>query len=438
VTSSSVRPLAALVALAILVMTSVSGCGSAGGGGTNYSAMFTTAIGVYPNADVRVLGVPVGKVDKVTPEGPLVRVDFHVDGDVQVPADAKAAVVAPTVVADRYLQLAPVYTGGPTLAEGTVIPKERTASPAEFDDLLASAQKLSKSLGPEGVNANGALSQALTTAAQNLKGNGQQLNITLDNTSQAINTLSASRDNLANTTKNLQSFTTNIKQDDSQVRAFTEQFAQVNGFLAGERQDLGETLKELSQALGDVAKFVHDNRSGIRENVNQLSDVLENINNERLALEQVLETAPAGLDGLVNAYDAGVASLDTRSDLLGTTLCLLETNLGPLGPLLFKPAVDIAFPGLIDAACPPMAMMLGASMSPALKAQLSDPKVIAALTEAMRRRSAALPKTVTPPKATFPLVAPAPAASSGGDKPPLPAAPEDPKKTIGNLLGGGR
>lgn len=99
-------PLALVVAVALFASTS---CGYfGGGGGTRLSAMLTTAIGVYPGADVRVLGVPVGRVDAVTPQGDLVKIDFHVDGGVQVPADARAAVVAPTVVADRYLQLSPL------------------------------------------------------------------------------------------------------------------------------------------------------------------------------------------------------------------------------------------------------------------------------------------------------------------------------------------
>lgn len=446
-----VRWISALTVLALALLTTGCGVFGGGGGGTNYSAMFRTAIGVYPNADVRVLGVPVGKVDAVTPLGDLVKVDFHVDGDVQVPAEAKAAVVAPTVVADRYLQLTPVYTGGPTMPEGTVIPRERTASPPEFDDLVASAQKLSTALGPEGVNKTGALSEALTTAANNLRGNGQQLNTTLDNTSQAITTLSASRDNLANTTKNLQSFTTNLKGDDPQVREFTQQFAEVNSFLADERDNLGETLKELSEALGEVATFVRDNRPKIKENAEQLASVLQTVNNERLALEQVLEVAGIALDGLVNTYDAGTAGLATRADLLSVTLCLVGNSLGPLAPLYVQ-LLELAFPGQgLPATCTALAGALGAKADmPALKAQLKDPKVIASLTNLMTLKQAALkgaPALPVAPKVAFPLVAPKPdgtksllppAPASSDAKPTLPAAPEDPKNAVGNLLGGGR
>lgn len=301
--------------------------------GRSYSAMMTSVVGMYPGADVRVLGVPVGSVDYVRPEGKLVRVGFHVDDDVQVPAGAMAVIVAPTVVADRYLQLAPAYTGGPTLPAGSVIPKERTAVPAEFDDLLSSVQKLSTALGPQGVNNAGALSDALTTFAKNLRGNGQLAHTSLDNFSQAITTLSASRKNLAGTVTNLQSFTTNLKQNDQQVRAFTEQFAQVNGYLAGERKDLGEALHELSLVLGELAKFIHDNRAGIRSNVDKLGDILATVNKQRLGLEQLLDTAPTALGGLLNAYNASSGTLDTRANLLQSLLCELN-NIPTISVLL--------------------------------------------------------------------------------------------------------
>lgn len=450
------RSICALTVLALALLSTGCGVVSAvgGGGGTKYSALFRTAIGVYPNADVRILGVPVGKVDAVTPQGDLVKVDFHVDGDVRVPAEAKAAVVAPTVVADRYVQLTPVYTGGPTMPEGTVIPRERTASPPEFDDLVASAQKLSAALGPEGVNKTGALSEALTTAANNLRGNGQQLNTTLDNTSQAINTLSASRDNLANTTKNLQSFTTNLKGDDPQVREFTKQFAEVNGFLADERDNLGETLKELSETLGEVATFVRDNRPKIKANAEQLGSVLQTVNNERLALEQVLEVAGVALDGLVNTYNAGPAGLDARADLLSITLCLVGSNLPAPLQVPFIGVLELAFPGQgLAQTCGALAGALGMKASTsALKTQLNDPKVIASMMNLIALRQAALksaPALPAAPKATFPLVAPtpdaarsllppAPSAGGGDARPALPAPPEDPKKAVDNLLGGGR
>ncbi len=49
-------------------------------------------------------------------------VTFSYDDKYRVPASAKAAIVAPSLVSDRYVQLLPVYQSGPALAAGTRIP----------------------------------------------------------------------------------------------------------------------------------------------------------------------------------------------------------------------------------------------------------------------------------------------------------------------------
>ncbi|MCP2169309.1 MlaD family protein, partial [Goodfellowiella coeruleoviolacea] len=139
------------------------------------TAYFSSAVGVYVGSDVRVLGVRVGSVDEVVPEGERVRVGLSVDRAVAVPEQARAVVVAPSVVSDRYVQLAPVYVGGPRLGDNAVIPRERTATPVELDQLYASLDGLATALGPGGANADGALSELLRTGAANLGGNGQAL-----------------------------------------------------------------------------------------------------------------------------------------------------------------------------------------------------------------------------------------------------------------------
>jgi virulence factor Mce-like protein len=414
---------------------------------TKFTAMLKTVIGLYPNADVRVLGVPVGRVDSVEPQGRLVKVDFHVDSGTQVPANASAVVVAPTVVADRYLQLTPVYTGGPTMPSGTVIPADRTASPAEFDDLLASTQKLASALGPQGVNNTGALSQALTTLSRNLKGNGQLMNTSLGNVAQAVNTLSASREDIAGTVRNLQSFTTNLKDNDGQVRAFTQQFAQVSGYLAGERENLGKTLEELSKVLGEVATFVRDNRKGIKTNVDRLGEVLGTVNGERLALDQALDTAQFGLDGLVNGYNAGFKTLDTRTNLVGSLVCsifnalnglLNDPNVGTLGPILqavigliTQPILDLLPGGGGCTGVPTLPIPL-----PQLPAALSALKLPASTTAALRS-AAALPSTGTAARGGAPAGgALLPAQRQQGSSPQPQVRKQPP--SLDRLFGGGR
>ena len=59
------------------------------------TAHFPRTVSIYEGSDVRVLGVPIGTVDSVTPSGTDVVVTMSYDADVEIPADAKAVIVSP-------------------------------------------------------------------------------------------------------------------------------------------------------------------------------------------------------------------------------------------------------------------------------------------------------------------------------------------------------
>lgn len=289
---------------------------TAGGSGKQVTAYFTQTIGVYPGSTVRILGVAVGTIDSVQPEGRQVKVTMTINDGVPVAADAGAVVVAASVVSDRYIQLTPPWTSGPQLASGAVIPASRTATPLEVDQLYASLAKLASDLGPNGANAHGALSGAINTGAANLAGsNGKNFNTMITELGQATRTLSGSRDDFFATINNLQQFTTMLKTDNSQVRLAQQQLAQVSGFLASDRQDLAGALRELGTALGQVQAFIAGNRGLIKSNVAKLAGITKILVDERASLAQAVNVAPLAVDNVLNAYDPVHRSLDGRGDL---------------------------------------------------------------------------------------------------------------------------
>jgi virulence factor Mce-like protein len=285
-------------------------------GAKTISAYFAETVGVYPGSDLRVLGVTVGTVDSVTPVGTGVRVTMTVDGNVTVPANASAVVVSPSVVSDRYVQLAPAYSGGPAMPDGAVIPVSRTATPVELDQLYNSLNELTTALGPNGANSNGALSDLLNTGAANLAGNGQALGTVIQQLGAAARTLNGSSDNLFGTITNLQQFTTTLKNNDSQVRTAINQLASVSGFLAGDRQDLGAALSELATALGQVRDFISNNRSLIKSDVDKLASITQLLVNQRASLAESLDVFPLAATNLLGAYDPSHLTLNGRANLL--------------------------------------------------------------------------------------------------------------------------
>ena len=288
--------------------------------GRTVVAYFTSAEAVFEDNSVRVLGVDVGRITTITPEGTQVRVEMRLDPDVQVPAGAGAVVISPSLVTGRYVQLTPPYTGGPELADGAVIGVERTAVPLGVDDLTRTATELSVALGPNGVNADGALSDLLDVGAANLDGNGQALNDTITNFGELSGTLANSREDLFGTVTELQSFVSTIAANDAEVREFNGRLEDVAGFLADERGDLAAALSELSIALGEVAAFVRDNREILNSNVERLTDVTAVLVKQQRALAETFDVAPAALGNLANAYNGSSGTLDTRANINELTL----------------------------------------------------------------------------------------------------------------------
>ncbi|MGY2064686.1 MCE family protein [Blastococcus sp. SYSU DS0619] len=283
------------------------------------TAWFTQTVGLYPGSDVRVLGIEVGEITEVRPEGDRVRVEMVIDEDYDIPADADAVVLAPSLVSDRYVQFAPVYDGGPTMQDGAEVPVERTATPVELDAVYGALDELSAALGPTGANEDGALSDLVDVGAANLAGTGDDLNRTLTGFSLAVETLADNRDGLFESVENLQAFTGALATIDAQVGRFNQDLAAVADLLEGEREDLAAAIQLLSSALGQVAGFVRDNTDLLRTNVDRLADVTLALVQQRDALAEVLDVAPAALGNLAHAYNPDYGTLDTRDNSLGAT-----------------------------------------------------------------------------------------------------------------------
>ncbi|MHC1562841.1 MCE family protein [Actinomycetospora sp. C-140] len=288
------------------------------------TAYFNNTVGLYIDNEVTIQGIPVGSVDDIVPQGNVVRVVLKVDNDAPVMADPQAVIVAPTLVSDRYIQLGPTYTGGPQLADGAVIPVERTATPVELDRVYQSLDTIAKALGPNGANRTGALNQLLRSSAGALGGNGELLKSTITELGGAVGTLADNRDNLFATVDNLGQFTNMLARNDGAVRDLNNQLQDIAGFLASERGNLSTVLATLPPALDDVARFIRDNRDILRTDVNKLANITDILVRQRAALTEFANVAPLALGNLTNSYNAKSGTLDVRPvlapELLGAGL----------------------------------------------------------------------------------------------------------------------
>jgi phospholipid/cholesterol/gamma-HCH transport system substrate-binding protein len=248
-------------------------------------ADFPRTVSLYEGSDVKILGVPVGKVDSVVPEGTKVRVKLSYDSKYKVPANAKAAVISPSVVGDRFVQLTPAYGGGEVMADNTHLGIDRTATPLELDEIFRSLNDLNIALGPDGAN--------------------------------------------------------KLSKNDQTVRSFNNSLASGADLLAGERQDLAAVLRNLSTAMTQVRSFVQENKSSLTRNISGLNRISKTLVKQRDALDKTLQYAPTALNNLYLAGNVKQGTLDTRDnagqlfsqlqDDPAATLCTLIGQANPPG-----------------------------------------------------------------------------------------------------------
>jgi phospholipid/cholesterol/gamma-HCH transport system substrate-binding protein len=279
------------------------------------TAHFPRTISIYEGSEVRILGVPVGNVDTVTPSGTDVVVTMSYDAETQVPADAKAVIVAPSVVGDRFVQLTPVYhEGDDLLANGETLEEQQTAVPLELDQIYDSLDELNVALGPTGANRNGALSDLLETTAKNFGGQGEQFHQTIEDFGKFSATLDNNKEELFGSFAALEGFISTLAKNDKTVRQFNQSMAQVSTMLSGERQELRASLRNLAVAMGQVSTFVKDNREILGRNIEGLNRVAGVLVKQRGALDQILSSAPLALNNLYMTYNPQSGTLDTRSN----------------------------------------------------------------------------------------------------------------------------
>jgi phospholipid/cholesterol/gamma-HCH transport system substrate-binding protein len=289
------------------------------------TAYFPRTVSVYEGSDVRVLGVPIGKVDEVVPEGTKVKVVMHYDDEIKIPEDARAVIVSPSVVGDRYVQLTPAYVDGDVLADNSMLDTDRTQIPLELDEIYGSLDELTVALGPNGANREGALTDLLEQTAANFGGQGARFKQTIEDFGQLSATLDDNKEELFSSAERLQAFIETLADNDTTVRRFNQSLGNVSELLAGESDDLTAALSNLGVALDVVGDFVQENRGSLGRNIRGLNRVAKVLVKHREDLNTILRAGPLALNNLGLGYNPQTATLDSNANV-GNLLHNLQSD----------------------------------------------------------------------------------------------------------------
>ena len=273
------RLLATLLALALLA----GGCGIVDSS-LRVDVELARAHNLFAGSPVKVLGVKVGAVERLrSPAGSDAAVaTVRIDPGVEIPEDVTATLVQGTVLGERFIQLDPPYTSGPTLASGATVPLERTSVPAEFDELLSSLETFLEGLPPEEVD------RFLRNVAETLAGQGERLGETLATTSEAVEHLRENDEELVELLVGVADLSETLGRRDAELRALLRDYAQLTGTLAGERDTIDLALSETARLLVELEDLLAEQGERLGANVEVLTRVGRTLDRNHTELERTV------------------------------------------------------------------------------------------------------------------------------------------------------
>src|SRR3954452_10177013 len=119
-------------------------------------------------ADVRISGVPVGKVKTITPDKKTGRADVVIQLQSRyapLPSDAKAILRQKTLLGETYVELTPGHRSARLIAEGGLLPASHVSDTVELDEILRAWVPKTRA----------AFQDWMQTQAQAISGHGQDL-----------------------------------------------------------------------------------------------------------------------------------------------------------------------------------------------------------------------------------------------------------------------
>ncbi|MFI5541766.1 MlaD family protein [Nocardia sp. NPDC051900] len=269
---------------------------------TRITADFDNIAGIYEGNPVTVLGLEVGKVEKVTPKDTLIEVHLSIESRVKIPKDAVAALISPSIVTDRHIELTPAYTQGETLSDGAHLPKSRTKTPVELDTMIKTIDQFAAALKPqEDAQGHGPMSGRVLYPM--LEGNGAKIRDTLEALSAALKVGVDNKDAISNIILRLNELTAILTENDQAVHDFSNRMTQMSGLFAEQSPGLQATLDQLTTFLANTSSTLGQYQDQLAGTLTGLTNVTRQLRDNASGLTEVADLAALVFGNIDNLID---------------------------------------------------------------------------------------------------------------------------------------
>lgn len=258
-----------------------------------YRADFSDVSGLEEGQFVRIAGVEVGKVKKLSLRADTtVSVEFSTDDSVVLTRGTRAVIRYNDLVGGRYLALQEGTGETTALRPGDAIPLGNTSPALDLDALIGGFRPLFRALDPDQVNA---LSSQLIAA---FEGQGETISSFFTHTATLTNML-ADRDQLiGQVLVNLNTVLGSLGDQNTQFAKAVESLSQLVATLADRKQDIGNAVAYANAGAASIADLLSQSRPPLQKVINETDRTAGIVVADHEYFDNLLATLPEAYQAL--------------------------------------------------------------------------------------------------------------------------------------------
>lgn len=301
---------------------------------------FGEATQLAHEADVRISGVPVGKVKDIVTNKKTGRSDATIELDsdyAPLPSDAKAILRQKTLLGETYVELTPGTPGAKPIPDNGRLKTSQVSDTVELDEILRTFDPQTRK----------AFQTWIQTQAQSLNGRGQALNDALGNlapfaedTTKVLEILNAQKSGVRQLVRNTGAVFDALSARDDQLAGVITNSNKVFATTAQREADLQATFKALptferesSTTLKRLTKF-SNNANPVVTDLKPAAKELSPTFVQLASLAPDLKALFRDIDPLVKASKKGLPATTEFLDQLHPLLANFDAPLKQLNPIL--------------------------------------------------------------------------------------------------------
>jgi phospholipid/cholesterol/gamma-HCH transport system substrate-binding protein len=273
-------------------------------GGTNdYKALFTDVTGVQKGDDVRIAGVRVGQVAKVSiakhGSRSLGELTFSVDKSRDLAVSTRVLIRYRNLIGQRYVALSEGAGSSTRLRPGATLPLTQTESALDLTVLFNGFKPLFAALNPQDVNA------FAFEIIKTLQGEGGNINSLLAHTGSLTTTLADRDAVIGRTITNLNTVLGTVDDRDARLSELLTELQRFVSGLADDRAAIGASLTNIAGLAQSTSGLLKDSRPAIRTDVTQLGRVAGTLDTNKALVDTFLKHLPNKLNTITRTATYG-------------------------------------------------------------------------------------------------------------------------------------